>query len=118
MKNIFWARNIGITFWLAVHASATTSAADFSGYFQQQSEQSLIPSLLSEREEETFKRIFNAIDAQEWALVEGLMASESSSLLYAFSLAEYYTHPNSPIVNADAIRLACHRENVATSRTT
>lgn len=104
MKNIFRARNIGITFWLAVHASATISAADFSGYFQQQSEQSLIPSLLSEREEETFKRIFNAIDAQEWALVEGLIASESSSLLYAFSLAEYYTHPNSPIVNADAIR--------------
>ncbi len=61
-----------------------------------------VPPVLSDTERKRYERIFVAIDTENWAEVEQLIA-QGDGLLHQVALAEYYTHANSPAVSADQI---------------
>ncbi|MBY0342381.1 MAG: lytic transglycosylase domain-containing protein [Sphingomonadales bacterium] len=62
-----------------------------------------LPAVLSADDRNTYRQLFAAIDAQQWGVVEGLIAQRPDGLLTQAALAEYYTHANSPKVSAEQI---------------
>lgn len=81
-------------------ALAATSAAE---YFRERAETSNVPQLLGEAEQERYRDIFTAIALEDWQRVEELLEKEEPGLLHQVTLAEYYTHANSPTVSAEQI---------------
>ncbi|MBV7266934.1 lytic transglycosylase domain-containing protein [Erythrobacter sp. WH131] len=72
-------------------------------YGKQETQAARIPAVLDNREKAHFRDVFRAIDLEDWARVESLLADQRGSLLYQTALAEYYTHANSPMVSAEQI---------------
>ncbi|PLK25083.1 lytic murein transglycosylase [Porphyrobacter sp. TH134] len=62
-----------------------------------------ITRVLTPEEQAHYRQVFAAIDTQQWALVESLLAQQPSGLLTQAAQAEYYTHANSPKVTAEQI---------------
>ena len=67
------------------------------------SRQSVVPGVLSDRERERYRRVFAAIDAEEWKTVKKELKDARGDTLYQIALAEFYTHAKSPRVNAEQI---------------
>jgi soluble lytic murein transglycosylase len=65
--------------------------------------ESAVTAVLSEDDRAHYRQLFAAIDAQEWAVVEELLAQLPDGVLTQAARAEYYTHANSPKVSADLI---------------
>lgn len=59
--------------------------------------------VLSAEERSHYRQLFAAIDAEQWTLVESLLAQRPDGMLTLFARAEYYTHANSPKVSAEQI---------------
>jgi len=64
---------------------------------------SAIPQILSEAERKRYRRVFAAIDAQDWKTVEDLLDDARGDVLYQTALAEYYTHAKSPRIAGERI---------------
>ena len=62
----------------------------------------VLPAVLSERERDHYRSVFSAIDREDWARVEELLANHEG-LLKQIALAEYYTHARSPMVSAGLV---------------
>ncbi len=62
-----------------------------------------VPAVLSSQEREHYRRLFSAIDREQWSEVQALLNQRSDGILTQIALAEYYTHANSPRVSADQI---------------
>jgi len=62
-----------------------------------------VPGVLSDREREHYRDVFRAIDREEWERVEELLDERRGSVLHQIATAEYYTHANSPRVEAQQI---------------
>jgi soluble lytic murein transglycosylase-like protein len=62
-----------------------------------------LPPVLTPQEHEHFTRLFQAIDAQQWDVVETLLAMHRDSVLHQVAAAEYYTHANSPKIGVEQI---------------
>jgi len=64
-----------------------------------------VPQVLSDQERQTYRRLFSAIDAQDWKSVEDLLNNTREGLLHQTARAEYYTHARSPKVSGEKIAL-------------
>jgi len=62
-----------------------------------------IAPVLTPEERAHYRQLFAAIDAEQWSVVEGLLAARPDGLLTQVARAEYYTHANSPKVSAEQI---------------
>jgi len=66
-------------------------------------EERALTAVLSPEERSTYRQLFAAIDAEQWPLVESLVAQLPGGVLTQTALAEYYTHAKSPKVSAEQI---------------
>ncbi|MEE4200446.1 lytic transglycosylase domain-containing protein [Erythrobacter sp.] len=64
---------------------------------------SAVPAVLNEEERAHYRRLFAAIDAENWDAVREGLGLYPASPLYQVALAEYYTHANSPKVSAGQV---------------
>lgn len=77
---------------------ATAAANEAREYFVARTQQSTVPSQLSEAEAAHYGAIFRAIDAAQWALAEQLLAEQERGLLHDIARAELYLAAGSPRV--------------------
>lgn len=59
--------------------------------------------VLTPEERNHYRQLFAAIDAEQWAVVETMLATQPAGILTPMARAEYYTHANSPKISADQI---------------
>jgi soluble lytic murein transglycosylase-like protein len=90
-----FAASIGVAATTPANAQSANYAAPHSG--------ASVPSVLNRSDRQYYREVFRAIDRQDWARVDSLLASRSNGVLHQMALAEYYTHANSPKVSADQI---------------
>ena len=64
---------------------------------------STIAPVLNADERAHYRQLFAAIDAEQWSVVEALLAARPDSVLTQVARAEYFTHANSPKVSAEQI---------------
>ncbi len=62
-----------------------------------------IPAVLSNADQDFYRSVFAAIDREEWGKVQELLNDRRGGVLHQVALAEYYTHANSPRIEADQI---------------
>ena len=87
-----------------VHAPAAAQAGDLVARWNGATpEERVLTAVLSAEERSTYRQIFAAIDAEQWAQVESLVAQLPGGVLTQTALAEYYTHARSPKVSAEQI---------------
>ncbi len=100
------------TGWFAIGLAATgllgsPVAAQSDGmvahYGEREARSENIPAILSQREREHYREVFRAIDREDWNSVTALLDRREGSVLHQVALAEYYTHANSPKINAEQI---------------
>ncbi len=63
----------------------------------------VVTPVLAQDEREHYRKLFAAIDAEEWSVVEALLVERHDGLLTQVARAEYYTHANSPKVSPEQI---------------
>ncbi|MDE1466562.1 lytic transglycosylase domain-containing protein [Aurantiacibacter sp. D1-12] len=88
---------------LSIPIAATAQDTDTRTYFSARTASSGVPQQLSSADRDYYDRVFTAIDRQNWADVETLLAQRSDGLLHDVARAEYYLHANSPAVQLPAI---------------
>lgn len=96
----------GIVSATALALSPTVAAQNGSLVAQYErggSQSSQIPQQLSADEREHYAQIFAAIDAQSWDQVRLLLSQHTDSILHQITVAEFYTHAESPKVSAEQI---------------
>lgn len=64
---------------------------------------SAVTAVLSADDRAHYRQLFAAIDAEQWRLVEELLAKRPDGVLTQAARAEYYTHANSPKVAPEQI---------------
>ena len=57
-----------------------------------------IAAVLAPEDRSQYRQLFAAIDAEQWEVVESLLAQNPSGVLTQAARAEYYTHADSPTV--------------------
>lgn len=62
-----------------------------------------VGTILSAEEQGHYRQLFAAIDAEQWDLVEGLLAQKPEGVLTPIAAAEYYTHAKSPKIASERI---------------
>ncbi len=62
-----------------------------------------IAPVLTPEERNAYRQVFTAIDAEQWDVVENLLAQRPEGVLTQAARAEFYTHANSPKVSAEQI---------------
>ncbi|MBI1401814.1 MAG: transglycosylase SLT domain-containing protein [Porphyrobacter sp.] len=89
---------------LALPGVAAAQSGDLVAHWQDAVHQAgtLAPQLTPE-ERDYYRQLFAAIDAEQWSLVEGLLAARPAGLLTQVARAEYYTAANSPKVSPEQI---------------
>ncbi|WP_299192852.1 lytic transglycosylase domain-containing protein [uncultured Erythrobacter sp.] len=88
--------------------AAGAQSGDVSGsmaahYDREDQRSTSVPSVLSDREREHYRDIFTAIDREQWERVAELLEQRRGGILHQFATAEFYTHANSPRVEAEQI---------------
>ncbi len=81
-------------------AFAQKSSAD---YFQSREAQGALPDILDQQTRDYYRSVFDAIEAENWDRFNDLIDDRDDGLLHQLALAEYYTHANSPRVEAEQI---------------
>ncbi|WP_407874393.1 transglycosylase SLT domain-containing protein [Qipengyuania nanhaisediminis] len=72
-------------------------------YDRNAAQQPQIPPQLSEAERQTYRDLFAAIDREDWQRATALIERTRGGLLQQVAEAEYFTHANSPRIDADQI---------------
>jgi soluble lytic murein transglycosylase-like protein len=62
-----------------------------------------IAPVLTPEERNAYRQVFTAIDAEQWDVVESLLAQRPEGILTQAARAEFYTHAKSPKVSAEQI---------------
>lgn len=62
-----------------------------------------IAPVLTPEERNAYRQVFAAIDAEQWDVVENLLAQRPEGILTQAARAEFYTHAKSPKVSAEQI---------------
>ena len=62
-----------------------------------------IAAVLAPEDRSQYRQLFAAIDAEQWEVVESLLAQNPSGVLTQAARAEYYTHADSPTVAPEQI---------------
>jgi soluble lytic murein transglycosylase-like protein len=90
----------GLAFPLAAQAQQGSLVAQWDN--SRQSDTALAPVLNTE-ERAHYRQLFAAIDAEQWTVVEELLAKRPDGVLTQAARAEYYTHANSPKIAPEQI---------------
>lgn len=99
------------TGWLALACAAlafpTAAQAQSGSLVAQWSDparsESAVGQVLGREDREHYRQLFAAIDAEQWSVVEELLAQRPNGVLTQTAQAEYFTHANSPKVSAEQI---------------
>lgn len=91
---------VALTLPVAAAAQSGDLVARWNG---QASTENTIAAVLSAEEHDHYRQLFAAIDAEQWSVVENLLAARPDGVLTQMARAEYYTHANSPKVSAEQI---------------
>ncbi|MFL0356448.1 lytic transglycosylase domain-containing protein [Erythrobacter sp. GH1-10] len=87
-----------------ISAQAAAQSQSMAAHYGGEAERNdAIPRILSDSERAHYRQVFRAIDREQWDEVIALLEREKDSVLYQTALAEFYTHANSPKVNAEQI---------------
>ena len=97
MALAFLAGGIGFTL-------ATPALADSAEYFHAHATGSTVPALLPQSDRDYYRDFFNAIDKEDWAKVQDLLAQRKDGPLHKVALAEYYLAARSPKVELPQIQ--------------
>lgn len=62
-----------------------------------------VPAVLSPEDRNQYRQLFAAIDAEQWDVVESLLAQQPNGVLTQTARAEFYTHADSPVVAPEQI---------------
>lgn len=89
---------------LVAFAAPANAQQDTRTYFTARITQPEVPQQLSSQERDHYDRLFRAIDGQNWAEVDALIAQRPDGLLTDVARAEYYLHANSPRVELPALQ--------------
>lgn len=65
--------------------------------------ETVIAPVLTPEERNAYRQVFTAIDAEQWDVVENLLAQRPEGILTQAARAEFYTHAKSPKVSAEQI---------------
>jgi len=65
--------------------------------------ESALAAVLGPEDRAHYRQLFAAIDAQQWSVVEELLAQRPDGLLAQVARAEYFTHANSPKIAPEQI---------------
>lgn len=89
---------------LALPVSAAAQSGDLVARWDNAGQDvGAVSAVLSADERAHYRQLFAAIDAEEWTLVEALLAARPDGVLTQMARAEYYTHANSPKVAPEQI---------------
>ncbi|MEI6641566.1 MAG: lytic transglycosylase domain-containing protein [Novosphingobium sp.] len=77
----------------AVPAKANSAAAE---YFRSRADRTAVPALLSQEDRAYYKQVFGAIEREEWAAVQTLLAQRGEGPLHAVARAQFYLAASSP----------------------
>ena len=92
---------------LALAACASSAQAQSDGlvanWSSDAAQGAVVPPVLSPEQRNYYRQLFAAIDGEQWAAVDSLLAQVPSGPLHQLARAEYYTHANSPKVAPDQI---------------
>ncbi|MGB7371544.1 transglycosylase SLT domain-containing protein [Erythrobacter sp.] len=69
-------------------------------YARDERRQTAVPPILDAEQRERYRDVFRAIEEERWDRVNLLLAMREGEVLHQIALAEYYTHANSPRVEA------------------
>ena len=95
---------LGMSTTVILPATLSAQSQSMAAHYSQNSKQTgQIPSVLSSEEREHYREVFRAIEREQWDEVEELIEQRKDGLLYQTALAEYYTHANSPKIDAERI---------------
>jgi len=81
-------------------ANASSSSAN---YYSARLNSSSAPELLSRADREYYIALFSAIDREDWARVNAMLAARNDGPLHTVAKAEFYLHTGSPRVEAPEI---------------
>ena len=81
-------------------AYANSAALD---YFQNRAERTAVPKLLSQDERTYYQALFAAINAEDWAKTQTLLAQKADGPLHLVARAEYYVDPKSPKIDVASL---------------
>lgn len=85
--------------WL-IPATASASSAE---YFSSRADRTAVPTLLSQDDRTYYTQLFGAIDREDWAAVQQMLATREDGPLHAVARAEYYLAATSPKVDAEPL---------------
>ena len=88
---------------LAASIPVNASAQGSREYFVARIAQTGVPDQLSQAEEQYYRAVFGAIDAQDWNEATRLLDRRGGGLLHQAARAELYLHANSPRVELPQI---------------
>lgn len=90
---------------LAVPVSAEAQSGDLVANWRSEARTgaNAAASVLTNEERNHYRQLFAAIDAEQWGVVETMLAQRPDGVLTQAARAEYYTHANSPKVSAEQI---------------
>lgn len=77
----------------AVPAKANSAAAE---YFRSRADRTAVPALLSQEDRTYYKQVFGAIEREDWAQVQTLLAQRADGPLHAVARAQFYLAASSP----------------------
>lgn len=78
---------------VAAPASANSAAAE---YFRSRADRTAVPALLSQEDRTFYKTMFGAIEREDWAEVQSLLAQRADGPLHAVARAQLYLAASSP----------------------
>jgi len=87
----------------ALLGSAPASADSAREYYVARTTRSATPAQLSAADNTFYRTVFAAIDRQDWATAQALLAQNTGGLLTPIATAELYTAANSPKVTTEQI---------------
>jgi len=87
----------------ALLGSAPANADSTREYYVARTTRSATPTQLSAADNAFYRSLFAAIDRQDWATAQAMLAQNSDGLLTPIATAELYTAANSPKVTGDQI---------------
>ncbi|OCC23143.1 lytic murein transglycosylase [Croceicoccus estronivorus] len=85
----------------APYAAEARSSAE---YFSARATTNQVPSVLSRREQEYYRSVFDAIRGEDWTRVQDLLAKDDDGPLHEVAMAEYYLAANSPKIELPLIQ--------------
>ena len=103
-RALAWGLGVSASLVCTAPVAAQGQADGLVAYYDRSASPSdAIPAILSRDEREHYRRVFAAIDREQWDEVTTLLQRYDNSVLHQIAVAEYFTHANSPRISAEQV---------------